>query len=127
MKSIRSVIQQVHKFFFTAVSLVTCATLHAQSVIIASNAAEATQDVSASTQSNVSAGSPSGAQSSSPQTANTSATHPGANVPDGNFAQRLGSFYSQELERHLPSGPASVRRALDAPLDSAPFPNSDWG
>jgi hypothetical protein len=26
-----------------------------------------------------------------------------------------------------PPGPTPVRRALDAPLDSAPFPNADWG
>ncbi len=45
----------------------------------------------------------------------------------GNFLQRLGGFYKQDWTGKLPSSPAPQRRALDAPLDSPPFPSSDWG
>ena len=50
-----------------------------------------------------------------------------AALQSGNFFQRLGRFYVDDWTGKLPSGPAPVRRALDAPLDSAPFPNTDWG
>jgi hypothetical protein len=46
---------------------------------------------------------------------------------DGNFLQRPTSFYKAAWPRKLPSSPAPARRMLDAPLDSPPFPNSDWG
>src|SRR5215467_14193582 len=45
----------------------------------------------------------------------------------GNFFQRLGEFYLRDWKGTLPSGPAPQRRALDSPLDSPPFPSSDWG
>jgi Putative beta-barrel porin-2, OmpL-like. bbp2 len=45
----------------------------------------------------------------------------------GNFFERLGQFYKEDWEGKLPSSPAPARRALDAPLDSSPFPSSDWG
>jgi hypothetical protein len=45
----------------------------------------------------------------------------------GNFLQRLGNFYRRDWNSSLPVSPAPVRRALDAPLDSSPFPSSDWG
>ena len=45
----------------------------------------------------------------------------------GNFFQRLGEFYGHDWKGPPPSGPAPRRRALDAPLDSPPFPSSDWG
>ena len=48
-------------------------------------------------------------------------------VGDGNFFQRWGTFYKKDWTGKLPSGPAPTRRALDAPLDSPPFPSSDWG
>ena len=46
---------------------------------------------------------------------------------DGNFFQRFGSFYKHDWNGTLPSAPAPQRRALDGPLDSPPFPSSDWG
>ena len=45
----------------------------------------------------------------------------------GNFFRRLGHFYAQDWAGTLPAAPAVTRRALDAPLDSSPFPSSDWG
>src|SRR5580704_13202641 len=51
---------------------------------------------------------------------------PGAGL-QGNFFQRLGRFYWADWTGKLPSSPAPARRALDAPLDSPPFPSTDWG
>jgi hypothetical protein len=51
---------------------------------------------------------------------------PGAGL-QGNFFQRLGSYYKEDWTGKLPSSPAPTRRALPAPLDSPPFPSSDWG
>jgi hypothetical protein len=48
-------------------------------------------------------------------------------LQDGDFAQRLARFYKHDWNGTLPSTPAPQRRALEAPLDSAPFPSSDWG
>src|SRR3984957_1921176 len=45
----------------------------------------------------------------------------------GDFFERLGEYYWRDWTGKLPSSPAPVRRALDAPLDSPPFPSSDWG
>jgi hypothetical protein len=53
-------------------------------------------------------------------------TAPGAGL-QGNFFQRLGGFYKADWTGRLPSSPAPARRALDAPLDSPPFPSTDWG
>jgi hypothetical protein len=50
-----------------------------------------------------------------------------APASNGNFFRRLGHFYWQDWAGTLPSSPSAARRALDAPLDSAPFPSSDWG
>jgi hypothetical protein len=44
----------------------------------------------------------------------------------GNFLQRFGGFYKADWTGKLPSS-SSPRRMLDAPLDSPPFPSSDWG
>lgn len=44
-----------------------------------------------------------------------------------NFFQRLGNFYVDDWTGKAASSPAPARRALDAPLDSAPFPSADWG
>src|SRR4051812_24277224 len=44
----------------------------------------------------------------------------------GNFFQRLGKFYVADWTDKLP-GSSSPRRMLDAPLESPPFPSSDWG
>ncbi|HEY2461945.1 MAG TPA: outer membrane beta-barrel protein [Candidatus Acidoferrum sp.] len=45
----------------------------------------------------------------------------------GNFLRRLAQFYQQDWEGTNPAGAAAVKRGLTAPLDSAPFPSSDWG
>jgi hypothetical protein len=45
----------------------------------------------------------------------------------GIFFQRLGRFYKEDWTGKLPASTAPPRRALDAPLDSPPFPSSDWG
>jgi hypothetical protein len=50
-----------------------------------------------------------------------------ARLQAGNFFQRLGRFYAWDWTGKLPSSPAPERRTLAAPLDSAPFPNADWG
>lgn len=41
------------------------------------------------------------------------------------FFARLGGFYKADWTGKLPSSPSPQRRALDAPLDSSPFPSSD--
>jgi hypothetical protein len=46
----------------------------------------------------------------------------------GNFFQRLGSFYNHDSHGTLPAAAQTgSRRALEAPLDSPPYPSSDWG
>jgi hypothetical protein len=45
----------------------------------------------------------------------------------GDFFHRLGTFYKQDWRGTLPSAPAPPRRMLDAPLNSPPYPGSDWG
>jgi hypothetical protein len=45
----------------------------------------------------------------------------------GNFFQRFGEFYWRDWTGKLPSTPAPERRALEAPMDSPPFPSTDWG
>ena len=44
-----------------------------------------------------------------------------------NFFKRLGEFYAADWKGTLTQGTQPERRALTAPLDSSPFPNSDWG
>ena len=45
----------------------------------------------------------------------------------GNFFQRLVKVYADDWHGRTPAGPTPARRALDAPLDSPPFPSGDWG
>jgi hypothetical protein len=61
------------------------------------------------------------------QTTGTNAPKPEPSA--GNFFLRLGRFYHDDWFPNLNAPVASppARRALDAPLDSAPFPSSDWG
>lgn len=65
------------------------------------------------------------------QTSETASTTDGptqsSDLTQGNFFQRLGHFYLHDWKGTLPSSPAPQRRALDAPLDSPPYPSSDWG
>jgi hypothetical protein len=44
----------------------------------------------------------------------------------GNFFQRLVQFYQQDWAGTNPSTPLPPKRGLAAPLDSPPFPSSDW-
>ena len=52
---------------------------------------------------------------------------PAAEPLHGNFFHRLVGYYRGDWRGTLPTSPALPRRALDAPLDSPPFPSSDWG
>jgi hypothetical protein len=52
---------------------------------------------------------------------------PATDLESGNFFNRLDRFYHRDWAGNLPSTPTPTRRALEAPLDSSPFPNSDWG
>jgi hypothetical protein len=45
----------------------------------------------------------------------------------GNVFKRLGKFYAADWTGKLPASAAPERRALDAPLQSSPFPSTDWG
>jgi Putative beta-barrel porin-2, OmpL-like. bbp2 len=45
----------------------------------------------------------------------------------GNFFHRLAQFYSQDWAGTNPTGPSVTKRGLTPPLDSPPFPFSDWG
>jgi hypothetical protein len=68
-------------------------------------------------------------QNSSSQTsAQQTATQkpPQDHVLEGNFFQRLAQFYRQDWAGTNPSTPLAVKRGLPAPLDSPPFPSSDW-
>jgi hypothetical protein len=50
-------------------------------------------------------------------------------APAANFFARWASFYRQDWTPANPSAPiplAPARRGLPSPLDSPPFPNSDW-
>jgi hypothetical protein len=44
----------------------------------------------------------------------------------GNFFERLVQFYKQDWAGKNPAGPSPAKRGLPAPLDSPPFPSSDW-
>src|ERR1700722_4574439 len=60
-------------------------------------------------------------------TAANPAAQPAGDGLNGNFFQRLGDFYWADWTSKAPNAPAPARRMLDAPLDSPPFPSSDWG
>lgn len=55
-----------------------------------------------------------------------SASSSSNNVLRGNFFQRLVQFYKQDWAGTNPAGTSPAKRGLPAPLDSAPFPFSDW-
>jgi hypothetical protein len=48
------------------------------------------------------------------------------NVLRGNFFQRLAQFYKQDWAGKNPTAASPAKRGLPAPLDSPPFPSSDW-
>jgi hypothetical protein len=54
------------------------------------------------------------------------ASNTGSNVLRGNFFARLAQFYKQDWAGTNPAGPSVTKRGLPAPLDSPPFPSSDW-
>lgn len=56
-----------------------------------------------------------------------SASTDDAPTVSGNFFRRLGHFYAADWFGTAPASAPAPRRALEAPLDSSPFPSSDWG
>ena len=64
----------------------------------------------------------SSAQSANGQTSGINKNY----VLRGNFFQRLVQFYKQDWAGTNPSTPLPPKRGLPAPLDSPPFPSSDW-
>ncbi len=70
------------------------------------------------------------APAASPQqnsSSQTSAQQPAKqNTAQGNFFRRLAQFYQQDWAGTNPSTPLPPKRGLPAPLDSPPFPSSDW-
>ncbi len=50
-----------------------------------------------------------------------------SSLPGSNVFTRLAHFYMSDWKGTLPSAPTPQRRMLEAPLDSSPFPSSDWG
>ena len=44
----------------------------------------------------------------------------------GNFFERLATFYHEDWTGTSPSTPAPPRRGLESPLASPPFPSADW-
>ena len=70
-------------------------------------------------------------QQTQPSLPSTAPNQPAETSPasplTGNFFERLGTFYKADWTNRLPTSAAPTRRALDPPLDSPPFPSSDWG
>ena len=66
------------------------------------------------------------APQSTPTPGSGTASTPGPES-QGNFLKRLGNFYLADWTGKLPSSATPARRALEAPLESPPFPTSDWG
>jgi hypothetical protein len=62
------------------------------------------------------------------QTSSTAHSEATAETPsDNNFFERLGHFYTTDWTGIASTSASPQRRALDAPLDSPPYPSSDWG
>ncbi len=72
---------------------------------------------------------PAGSEPAHTELPQDSGISPAASGPlgQGNFFERLWQFYARDWAGTLPAGPAPARRGVDAPLDSPPFPNGDWG
>jgi hypothetical protein len=62
------------------------------------------------------------AGSAAPQEASASPTQPATT----GFFPRWADFYKQDWSGTAPASPAPPRRGLPSPLDSPPFPSSDW-
>ena len=56
----------------------------------------------------------------------TSATPAPGTTLQGSLTHRLFQFYREDWKGTLPSSPPAERRGLPSPLDSPPFPSSDW-
>jgi hypothetical protein len=73
-------------------------------------------------------GQPSNTQPSNAQSANAPSA-PAAEASSSkprNFFERWADFYRQDWFGTASSGPSPARRGLPSPLDSPPFPDSDW-
>ena len=62
----------------------------------------------------------------STETSPAAAILPATPVPSGNFFARLGNAYFADWHPAPSSDPAPKRRGYDGPLDSTPFPSSDY-
>jgi hypothetical protein len=51
----------------------------------------------------------------------------GDDLSRGGFFQRVRQYYGEDWHGTLPSAQPAQRRMLDTPLDSPPYPSSDWG
>jgi hypothetical protein len=65
------------------------------------------------------------AQQATPETAPPQAMEPNT-IPPKSFFARWAEFYRQNWSGTAASSPTPARRGLPSPLDSPPFPNSDW-
>jgi hypothetical protein len=65
--------------------------------------------------------------SDDPQSSTRGQNSPTNNALSGNFFHRFGQFYLQDWAGTNPATPLPTKRGLPAPLDSPPFPFSDWG
>ena len=70
---------------------------------------------------------PAAPQKGGEQSSGSAETKPVEQTLHGNFFRRLVGFYAQDWKGTAAGGAAPARRALDAPLDSPPFPSGDWG
>jgi hypothetical protein len=95
----------------------------------AADSADANVDQSGSGSSQTASAASPQQNSSSQASAQQSAAQkpPQDHVLEGNFFQRLAQFYQQDWAGTNPAGPTIKKRGLPAPLDSPPFPSSDWG
>jgi hypothetical protein len=100
----------------------------APAVPSAADSANAGSDPSGSSSAQTASTAPPQQNSSSPASAPETAAQnpPQDHVLEGNFFQRLAQFYRQDWAGTNPATPAVQKRGLAAPLDSPPFPSSDW-
>ncbi len=59
-------------------------------------------------------------------TASSVANSPAANSPRPNFFHRLKDYYASDWKPQTASATSPARRGAPSPLDSPPFPSSDW-
>jgi len=60
------------------------------------------------------------------ETTNSTPDAPKPSAAKKGFFSRLAEFYREDWSGTSPSAPAPARRGAPSPLDSPPFPNSDW-